>query len=344
MKARSQSLDVLRAVAVLMVIVHHYAPEGPSLLHLGALGVDLFFVLSGFLIAGLLFAELKGTGTISLRRFYVRRGLKIYPAFYFFLVATYPLSPRLSASHFLSEALFLQSYIPHIWQHTWSLSVEELFYLALPIMLVALHRFRRLELLPVMILLIAISCLLLRSRIPVEHFNHAHLRADALFAGVALAYCQHFHPRVFELVSKTRLLLPCGLMLSFIPQLTLLRASGFLAAAAPTCAFFGFGLLLWRFQGMRIQVPWLAMIGRYSYSIYLWHMPIAMFWAISLPMNALGMLSDIVTTLLLGIGMALMIEQPGLHLRDRMFPPWNRSVEELLTANQSHGLSAQSPR
>ena len=57
MRSRNQSLDVLRGVAVLMVIMHHYAAGVDSFLHIGMVGVDLFFVLSGFLISGLLFSE-----------------------------------------------------------------------------------------------------------------------------------------------------------------------------------------------------------------------------------------------------------------------------------------------
>jgi len=124
---RNKCLDVLRGVAVLMVIVHHYAGPHSSLLHIGGIGVDLFFVLSGFLISGLLFSELERGGRIVLSRFFIRRGLKIYHAFYFFFFATMPLIWRFSGQRMLGEALFLQSYAPHIWQHTWSLSVEEMF-------------------------------------------------------------------------------------------------------------------------------------------------------------------------------------------------------------------------
>src|SRR5215472_7296705 len=78
---RNQSLDALRCIAVLLVVGFHlpyYRIWGT----LGWIGVDLFFVLSGFLISGLLFPEYTTTGAIRLRRFLIRRGLKIYPAFY----------------------------------------------------------------------------------------------------------------------------------------------------------------------------------------------------------------------------------------------------------------------
>src|SRR5438094_6288198 len=81
---RNQSLDVLRCVAILLVLgchVGHYRPWSKF----GWIGVDLFFVLSGFLVSGLLFQEFKDRGGINFRRFILRRGLKIWPAFYVYI-------------------------------------------------------------------------------------------------------------------------------------------------------------------------------------------------------------------------------------------------------------------
>lgn len=142
---RNKRLDVLRCIAILLVIGHH-AQTFPVWTRTGWVGVDLFFVLSGFLISGLLYSEYKKRQNISVGRFFIRRGLKIYPAFYFFLAATLaaqlllykgsvPLKP------YLYEMLFIQNYHFAIWQHTWSLAVEEHFYIALALLLLALVRF-----------------------------------------------------------------------------------------------------------------------------------------------------------------------------------------------------------
>jgi len=80
MNSRNQSLDMLRGVAVLLVLGRHMDGAG-IWSSAGWCGVDLFFVLSGFLISGLLFTEFKKTGTIDVKRFWIRRGFKIYPAF-----------------------------------------------------------------------------------------------------------------------------------------------------------------------------------------------------------------------------------------------------------------------
>src|ERR1700683_1541313 len=84
---RNKRLDVLRCVAVLLVMFRH-SDVSDFLRRVGWIGVDLFFVLSGFLISGLLFSEYKKRHAISLKRFFIRRGLKIYPAFYVFLLLT----------------------------------------------------------------------------------------------------------------------------------------------------------------------------------------------------------------------------------------------------------------
>ena len=79
LNSRKQSLDALRGIAVLMVVASHYSvvlPHRSFLLETGWVGVDLFFVLSGFLISGLLFSEVKASGTINVKRFWIRRDLR----------------------------------------------------------------------------------------------------------------------------------------------------------------------------------------------------------------------------------------------------------------------------
>src|SRR5713226_5024265 len=161
MSKRNQSLDVLRGVAVLLVIANHYPYY--ALARAGWIGVDLFFVLSGFLISGLLFSDLLSQGSISLGRFFIRRGLKIYPAFYFFLGLTTLLSPGIRHDgRILSEVFFLQSYLPRIWGHTWSLAIEEHFYIMLPLLLIVLNRRNWLRHIPAISVALIVGCLAMR--------------------------------------------------------------------------------------------------------------------------------------------------------------------------------------
>src|SRR5215467_8083941 len=84
---RTLELDILRGFAVLMVMGAHVQAY-PIWSSIGGFGVDLFYVLSGFLISNLLFREYLETGTVRLARFWVRRALKLYPSFYLMMVAT----------------------------------------------------------------------------------------------------------------------------------------------------------------------------------------------------------------------------------------------------------------
>lgn len=142
---RNKRLDVLRCIAILQVLFYHGGGVMEYFARAGWIGVDLFFVLSGFLISGLIFSEYRKNGTIQFKRFFIRRGFKIYPAFYSFVV--FIALVELYRHHFspfrryLHEIFFVQSYWPGIWVYTWSLAVEEHFYILLPLLLLLLLHF-----------------------------------------------------------------------------------------------------------------------------------------------------------------------------------------------------------
>ena len=148
------SLDGLRAVSVLMVISAHVngalarlIPYVPFWIYLGwgALGVQTFFVISGFLITHLLLRELQSSGTISLKHFYFRRSLRIFPAFYVYLAVAGMVTlagwQQGSLRGFLVAATYTWNYLgggSELLEHTWSLSLEEQFYLLWPAALLLL--------------------------------------------------------------------------------------------------------------------------------------------------------------------------------------------------------------
>ena len=117
MNSRNQSLDVLRGIAILLVLGRHFN-YFPLWRQAGWIGVDLFFVLSGFLISGLLFQEYKNTGKLDVRRFILCRGLKIWPSYYLLILATmlfYVFIARASEHPFPKHevavsALFIRNY------------------------------------------------------------------------------------------------------------------------------------------------------------------------------------------------------------------------------------------
>jgi peptidoglycan/LPS O-acetylase OafA/YrhL len=144
-------LDGLRGLAVLLVLAFHL-----SLLPSGFLGVDVFLVLSGFLITSLLAQEWRQRGTISLRRFYLRRALRLLPAFLVLLAGCYLVTLLLRPAHELrslrKEMIVAACYVtnwPTLHQvglsrlaHTWSLSLEEQFYVFWPPLLYGMLRLR----------------------------------------------------------------------------------------------------------------------------------------------------------------------------------------------------------
>jgi peptidoglycan/LPS O-acetylase OafA/YrhL len=149
---RIPSLDGLRAISIAFVLFGHLIgtggfPIASSIgIDLAHLGVTVFFVISGFLITSLLMAEREKDGSVSLKRFYLRRVLRIFPAFYAFVAAL--LVARavgwidLSATDLTVAATYTANYYPYrSWNvgHLWSLSIEEQFYLLWPFVFVALR-------------------------------------------------------------------------------------------------------------------------------------------------------------------------------------------------------------
>jgi peptidoglycan/LPS O-acetylase OafA/YrhL len=207
---RIASLDGLRAVSIILVILSHCDLSLPSntfgtviedSLRNGALGVSIFFVISGFLITRLLLVEHRETGTIDLRAFYLRRVLRIFPAYYLNLFVLLVLAAVgliiVDPTCWLSSAFFLRNYATppehhHDWLtvHFWSLAVEEQFYLFWPtaVVLCGLAGARRLALLLVATapLVRVVSYFLLPS-MRNEFGFFTHTRMDTLMFGCLAA-------------------------------------------------------------------------------------------------------------------------------------------------------------
>lgn len=355
---RLAQLDFLRAVAVFLVIGNHSAicpPEANSFLNKitvvwrrgGWTGVDLFFVLSGFLIAGLLFNEYKKRGDIDIKRFLIRRGFKIYPAFWFLILTTFAVNissgEMIYRGGFLSELLFIQNYHPGIWDHTWSLAVEEHFYIFLSLLflvflLAGKNSGRNLfDFIPKAFVLIAVVCLALRY-VTNNYFGFSyeinieqtHLRIDSLFFGVFLSYLWNFRGLAeSEFLRKNKLLIGLAGICCFVPAFIFeLKETFWLETFGLTLLYLGGGLLLLALLksdfGDSKLLSAFAEIGKYSYSIYLWNLP-THFWLTNFTNLAaenwfLYALIYWTLTLVLGIGTAKLIEYPILYLRDRLLP------------------------
>jgi peptidoglycan/LPS O-acetylase OafA/YrhL len=356
---RSQSLDVLRFVAVWLVLGRHMDLAGcatggfvrqilDAWFRGGWAGVDFFFVLSGFLVSGLLFREHKKFGRISYQTFFIRRGLKIYPAFYFLLAvscaATFYLTGRPGLRVLTVEALFVQNYFPCLWQHTWSLAVEEHFYLLLPLLLIFLCRINstrtdKFNSIPWIFLALAILCLALRFAVSLRepfdfrtHLAYTQLRLDGLFFGVMLSYFYHYQPDFLSRLRPHRWFLFFGGMIAVTPAFIFpLENTFFIYTAGLTLFYLGFGSILLatlagKFFGQRI-FSGLAYAGSRSYSIYLWHLPWSL-WGVAVAKHFFGGFGNwwlyavfyFAGSIVLGIIMSELMEYPVIRLRDRFFP------------------------
>jgi peptidoglycan/LPS O-acetylase OafA/YrhL len=186
---RLPGLDGLRGIAVLAVIIYH---ADISLLVGGFLGVDVFFVLSGFLITSLLIDELTRTNTVDRARFYIRRIRRLMPALFlvlFFSVLVSGLFVLDAAYHvrrdlpwaitfvlnwsylFFEQSYFVNISRPPLLQHLWSLSVEEQFYVVWPIMLIGLYKVKLGNLTPRIKIFIASSVLAIASTAWMIHLS-----------------------------------------------------------------------------------------------------------------------------------------------------------------------------
>lgn len=359
-QSRIKTLDILRFAAVLLVLGNHSYPlydwrYGTALGLLsdgahavGGLGVDLFFVLSGFLVSGLLFKEYKASEGIDVKRFYVRRAFKIYPAFYVLIILT-PLFVH-PGTNCLSEVFFVQNYFPGLWYHTWSLGVEEHFYLLLPLLLLAIaNRRKSFKLFPAFFLIAATSILAFRvwfavtteptgANMSALHFQ-THFRIDSLLFGALLSYYHWFEPSKLDFSKKRSRL--CLLVAAMLVGLAVVLGKPYIASSLNSTVFYvAFGLAMlvavnserfMRFGATKIG-RFLAYLGMHSYSIYLWHEPVRYSVKELLADPALQedrLLINVIYVALsfaVGVLMAKIIEFPFLRLRDRIYTPKSKLI------------------
>jgi peptidoglycan/LPS O-acetylase OafA/YrhL len=263
---RIPALDGLRAMAIVMVVGYHAHRE---MVPAGFWGVTLFFVLSGYLITRLLCAEKEKDGSIAIRKFYMKRGIRLMPA----LIVVSAVVLALGA-HWTGVVPALAYYANYarvagadlgLLTHTWSLAVEEHFYLVWPLVIAAVPGRLRLRAIGgLLVVAIVWRAIAIGVMSPGWVYNSTDTNAAALLAGCYLAVAR---PRTWRYSGWS---LPALLMLIFVP---------FFGQESPAYLWGGFvavGLAVVAVQHAVARPPWLETpallwLGKISYGLYLWH-------------------------------------------------------------------------
>lgn len=367
-------LDGVRGVAVVLVVAFHYGKLWRTgtggLLPAGYIGVDVFFVLSGFLITSLLMNERAANGEVSFKRFYIRRALRLLPALFALLCAHMVYSQvkhvrmgeelKQVASVFAYVSNFAQTYwLPKMitsgLSFTWSLAIEEQFYLVWPVVLLfGVLKFAksRTSILVVVFGLAALSALI---RIYLWKFGSGYpaaymrpdARADGLLIGAGCAFLWRWRWVPKQYLNEVALVAFVGIIgTAFVipAQSTAMFWGGFtVVSAAAAVVILATVEDAWVLQGL-MEKPWLRGLGKVSYGLYLWH-------ALSLRI-AFSLLEGHGPLIVGGVGLVItaattttswyLVEQPFLRLKDRLGrAPIAEVVAETVTPGGERPLRAR---
>lgn len=352
-RSRIFGLDLMRAIAVLLVVYSHaddlldaYWPRNPGAAALD--GVTVFFVLSGYLIGGMLLRLVEPSTVPWWKRvvdFWQRRWLRTLPNYYFFLalnivLLALGLAPGLLNMNALAYAVFMQNFIIPLdlffWE-SWSLAVEEWFYLLFPLLLAVLIGTLRAAPRPgfvaAVLVMITVPTLL---RVPASHAvgtpfmldlmvrKIVVMRLDSIGYGVLMAWCMHYLPHVFQRF-RTPLLLVGVALLSVTVVVSLeedlvYNGTWHCALSAISMALMLPVLSSWR------SFPWSAPItflSHVSYALYLTHMPLRNFFLVwvedrSLPVTLLLYVGFYVLSIVAAALVYRFWEKPFMDRRDAL--------------------------
>ena len=333
---RISSIDIFRSMAIISVVLFHFN----GLLPKGYLGVDLFFVISGFLIGGILTKEFNNKKPVNFFKFIVQRGFKVWPSYYtFFIVGSLlarflydTVDPTQIVQFNLTDMprylFFYQNYTGAPWHysfdHIWSLCIEEHFYILLPIVFIIAQRINKKE------VLIALVILMILGGITSKFFMFFYTnskdtycatnnRIDALSWGVLLNFSIVYSEDFFRRKKNSILLILSGAVLLTIAILTdILDASGLFSkllfhSITPLCfALLIGGAYYYDFSKLKI----LRFIAYYSYNWYLWHPIFVKYILFHLGYTGLGLFVYLVFSFLFAMIFTIFVEETFLAKRD----------------------------
>jgi peptidoglycan/LPS O-acetylase OafA/YrhL len=295
----------LRAVAIVLVLIAHltHTPYYPEFIksimgnaNLGTIGVRLFFILSGYLITHVLIFEYRKTGKVSIRRFFIRRILRIFPCFYFFLIVLFIFSifrwVDISHDAIGLAFLYIQNYtvfqgrqiFPSSWlvAHSWSLSVEEQFYLIYPFIFISIFAWIKSR--PwLMIIGFILICTFFRAlnysypHISRMTFGPFFMNADFLFSGCAMRILlSRYKSSLIKLSAWKYLILIVAFTVAIIASVYEYQSgyyiiiSGVLILLSNIIIFMVVIIFPDSRLGKVLDMKSFIFIGKLSYSLYVW--------------------------------------------------------------------------
>ena len=345
---RKHALDGLRTVAVAGVFLFHTATE---LVPGGSIGVDVFFTLSGFVITLLIMKERLATGRLNLRIFYAKRLARLWPALLFLCAVILAVGLVFPASGWGGQAGFIlpaAAYVMNLAHFgafgqsiqgetlgpTWTLAVEEQFYLVWPLLLLAMLRFWKIRTVAFATLALAAAFLLERfvlvmSGAPLNRlYNGPDTRADELLIGCALALLftalrdgSRLH-RVLQWIAGWGAPLAAATLVAAVflfkePEASNAWFNTFWTVGPTVLALLAallIGSLVLQpagFMGRILSHPWLARPGRdLSYGMYLWHIPVYLLLMRLVPDVPLRIALSAAATVLMAYASFRLVELP----------------------------------
>ena len=364
--SRHSGLDLLRAGAILLVFMYHYMvfvsgePTFGWLSRIGWVGVDLFFVLSGYLIGNQLFKGLSQGKQLSFRRFYWRRALRTWPVFWLVLAAFF-LLPELMGGNtppplwrFLTFTQNYQLMPGTAFSHAWSLCIEEQFYFLLPLVaFLCLRLGRKVQHAFYLMgaLIVAATCYRyqmwqlygLEADGQIRYFNAfiyyaSFARMDELLPGLAVALFKNAWPTRWAALAQHQQKLQwiafgaVAGMLYLLLNYAYIKGEGYGFFAT----VFGYSLLAMAFALLlmsalqpgsllaRWRVPGAATLALWSYSLYLVHKPIGYMIKQEAPLQGWSDSTVLLLNILLSLAVSALlyklVEAPAMALRDRVYP------------------------
>jgi peptidoglycan/LPS O-acetylase OafA/YrhL len=333
---RIKEIQALRALASLLVVIYH-----AKLVRGGYIGVDIFYVISGYLITGLLLRELEKSRTVSFKSFYTRRIKRLLPASFFVLIVTgviawilYPATMRHELGKDIAAAgIYISNYLFAFWQmdyqnldtippvviHYWSLAVEEQFYLVWPFLIFILYKGGGRRLVGQGIAALTVISFLWSygqtHTAPIWAFYSLPTRAWELGIGALLLFIPKFTQSKKILAVAALTAIVCG-SLYFNDSTAFPGIAALIPVLATAVAIATIGQwpkILEKISHLRV-VQWL---GEISYPLYLWHWPLLVIPAVYLGrgLHIYQRALCIVLTLVLADATHRWIEQP-LRLKD----------------------------